>query len=453
MKELEIRNIDINKIHASENQSREMPDKEELEQLAKNVDKIGLLNPITVRNFNGEYQLVAGGRRWRAFQMLGKKEIQAKVVEANDTEAAIMGIAENYHRKDLSIKEKEKNIYNAWKLGRDGMFDNKMGAMSEWTNIPLTYLKTIIASEKEKESLKSEIIQNATAKDLERTRSIKDIPDIREELLKLEQQTEKNEKTGRDVHSVITALELEPIVGAFKKAKNANISDDILKDITKLIADKKINPSEVEEVTVSITETPKEIQEEVINAVMQYGKIEPHQIKNFVNLLKESPEDIQKRLLKKEIDIEEAKKVNIFPTKEQRNQVIEERKIMKKQMQRDIERHTDIRKQQADEIDLGKEPTISTRQDIDKLERIKANIPEEQDRRMLESIRDYRLSFIFKADYIKHMNLDINKREAIEHIWNIYERCYNILIELGEIKAIGPISPRKNPVPPKKLYR
>ncbi len=168
--------------------------------------------------------------------------------------------------------------------------------------------------------------------------------------------------------------------------------------------------------------------------------------------LKESPPDIQKKLLEKEISVDDAKKVSILFTEEQRNQLLTERKIMAKEMQMDIDRHTKIRMRQALELKQGKETTQYTKIDMEKLDEIKANSPEEQDRRMLEEIREYRMNFMIKADYIKHLNFDASKNEAIEHVWQIYERCYNTLVDLGEIKVIGTIDPRKSPVPPKGLY-
>lgn len=50
-----------------------------------------------------------GSLRFRASKILNKKEIQAKIVEATDTEADIIGLTENYHRRDLTTEEKEKN--------------------------------------------------------------------------------------------------------------------------------------------------------------------------------------------------------------------------------------------------------------------------------------------------------------------------------------------------------
>lgn len=515
MKTLEIITVPIYNIISGPNQPREFFDEEEIKQMAKSVEKIGLLNPITVRKFDGKYQIIAGLRRWKVMQELGKKEIQVKVVDANDAESDVMSIAENYHRKDLTPLEREKHIYAAWKRGKDDIYNGKKSVMSEWTGIPVRTLYTIIDAGEEKDKNKSKIIQSATADDLKRTRLIKDIPEIREELLELEQKSEKDQR--------ISAVDLEPIVKAIKTAKNRDISDDIIKDIPRLISDKKIKPGQIEDFIKVVADLPGNLQKDVIEAVVNEKKgiepivdlelivrgikaakdtnmsedvikdipklisekkiksiqtedfvkviaeapqdlqkeiiqmvekeeiIETDKVKSMVNILIESQPDIQKKLLKKEIGIDDAKIANVFPREDQRNQIIEEHRMMKEENKKDIERHIKIRKRQAEEIEQGKEPKGITIADIEIFKKINANSFEQQDSRMLQFYRNQLLNLMIKADDIKSMHFDANKKEAIDIIWKIYERSYKALVELEEIKVFGNINPRRSPVPP-KLY-
>ena len=87
---------------------------EEIGDLAASISEIGLIQPIVVRATPaGRYELVAGERRLRAHMMLGKEEIEARVVAAANDEMAVMALAENLDREDLSDYEIGKAIRRA----------------------------------------------------------------------------------------------------------------------------------------------------------------------------------------------------------------------------------------------------------------------------------------------------------------------------------------------------
>lgn len=331
MKMLDIVNIPMEKIFENPSQPRETFEKEEIDQMGISIKKIGLMNPITVRPYKGGYEIIAGARRYRAAKNLGEKEIQAKIVDADDIEAAIMGIAENYHRKDLAPAEREKAIYAAWKKGRTTIFKDKVSIMSKWTGIPLSTLTEIINACKEKDASKSKIIQNATAKDLSRTRDLEGIaPDIREELLKLKQ---SNIVTGegpklRQPKPIIGAMDLDNIVKAIKIAKNADVTDEIIKDIPRLISTNKISPAKVEDFIKLVIEAPKGIQKDIVEYVDKENITEFDKMRTFIDQLKQYPHDIQEKLLKKEIDLEDAKLASNLQTVEQRERLLNERRTM-----------------------------------------------------------------------------------------------------------------------------
>lgn len=83
---------------------------EALRELAESIQSEGLLQPIVVRRVEDaeagasgvRYQLVAGERRWRAFQGLNLKAIPARVVEAGDASSAALGLIENLQRDGLN---------------------------------------------------------------------------------------------------------------------------------------------------------------------------------------------------------------------------------------------------------------------------------------------------------------------------------------------------------------
>ena len=78
-----------------------------LDELAKDIQKNGLINPITVMAVEGGYQLLAGLRRLRATQTLGWEQIAVTVVSPKDAEAALnIEYSENVQREAFTFSEK-----------------------------------------------------------------------------------------------------------------------------------------------------------------------------------------------------------------------------------------------------------------------------------------------------------------------------------------------------------
>ena len=77
----------------------------ELESLAMSIAEAGLLQPIAVRQQGERYQLIAGERRWRAHKLLGRSSIEALVIPSEDADMAVLALAENIDRQDLSDYE------------------------------------------------------------------------------------------------------------------------------------------------------------------------------------------------------------------------------------------------------------------------------------------------------------------------------------------------------------
>ena len=77
-------------------------------ELAADIEKNGLLHPVTVMELDdGNYCLLAGLRRIKAVQSLGFTEIEVKVVAPADAEAALnIEISENEQREDFTYSEK-----------------------------------------------------------------------------------------------------------------------------------------------------------------------------------------------------------------------------------------------------------------------------------------------------------------------------------------------------------
>lgn len=79
-----------------------------LRDLAESIREHGLLSPVIVMTKpGGGYELIAGQRRFRACQQLGKQTIPAIVRDDLDpTDATIISLIENVHRADMSPIDK-----------------------------------------------------------------------------------------------------------------------------------------------------------------------------------------------------------------------------------------------------------------------------------------------------------------------------------------------------------
>jgi len=94
-------------INANPHQPRRHFDETELEELTQSIRERGVLQPILVRPavYAGQYEIVAGERRWRAAQRSGLPLIPAIVRSLSDAEVLEIAIVENVQRADLSAIE------------------------------------------------------------------------------------------------------------------------------------------------------------------------------------------------------------------------------------------------------------------------------------------------------------------------------------------------------------
>ena len=93
--------IDINLIKLNPNQPRTNFNQKDISDLASSIKELGLIQPITVKEDQDNYELISGERRLRAFKQLGIKTIPAYVRNANDQTSLEMALVENIQRKDL----------------------------------------------------------------------------------------------------------------------------------------------------------------------------------------------------------------------------------------------------------------------------------------------------------------------------------------------------------------
>lgn len=94
----------VTELEPNKNQPRKNFDKEALEQLATSIRENGVLQPLLVRPLaTGNYQIIAGERRWRASKIAGLSEVPV-VIRDDLSEEQVMQIAliENLQRENLN---------------------------------------------------------------------------------------------------------------------------------------------------------------------------------------------------------------------------------------------------------------------------------------------------------------------------------------------------------------
>ena len=104
-----LRHLPIELLHSNPNNPRKQFGEEELEDLSKSIREKGLLQPIVVRQrSDGEYEIVAGERRWRASQRAGLHELPVLIRELSDGETLEIALIENIQRSDLNPLEEAR---------------------------------------------------------------------------------------------------------------------------------------------------------------------------------------------------------------------------------------------------------------------------------------------------------------------------------------------------------
>lgn len=103
-----LRVVPISHIRPNAYQPRSHFDEESMGSLAASIREVGLLQPVLVRELDGEedsYELIAGERRWRAARRAGLQTIPVLVQVADDVASLEQALVENLHRVDLNALE------------------------------------------------------------------------------------------------------------------------------------------------------------------------------------------------------------------------------------------------------------------------------------------------------------------------------------------------------------
>jgi ParB family chromosome partitioning protein len=117
--------LPIEAIHPNPMQPRVVFQPERLEELAASIRANGIIQPLIVRRQEGQFQLVAGERRWRAAKLAGLAAVPVVIQEIADPLLLEIALIENIQREDLNAIETAR-AYE--RLGRDlGLSQEEIG--------------------------------------------------------------------------------------------------------------------------------------------------------------------------------------------------------------------------------------------------------------------------------------------------------------------------------------
>lgn len=106
-----LQTLAVGRLQPGKYQPRSRMDGVALAELAASIKVQGLMQPILVRPVvNGNYEIIAGERRWRAAQLAGLTEVPVVVRAVRDEAALAMALIENIQREDLNALEEALGI-------------------------------------------------------------------------------------------------------------------------------------------------------------------------------------------------------------------------------------------------------------------------------------------------------------------------------------------------------
>ncbi|WP_313319453.1 ParB/RepB/Spo0J family partition protein [Stenotrophomonas sp.] len=106
-----LRKLRIDQLQPGKYQPRRDMDESKLAELSESIKAQGIIQPILVRQIEGgNYEIIAGERRWRASRLAGLDEVPVVVRELEDRTVIAMALIENIQREDLNPLEEAEAL-------------------------------------------------------------------------------------------------------------------------------------------------------------------------------------------------------------------------------------------------------------------------------------------------------------------------------------------------------
>jgi len=112
-----INKINISNIYPNTKQPRKNFKEKEIKELSSSIKNQGLIQPIIVREITkNSYEIIAGGRRWRACQMAGLHSVDCVIMNVDEESVYELALIENIQRENLNVVEEAKAYKNLIQL-------------------------------------------------------------------------------------------------------------------------------------------------------------------------------------------------------------------------------------------------------------------------------------------------------------------------------------------------
>ncbi|MHB1591630.1 MAG: ParB/RepB/Spo0J family partition protein [Sulfuricella sp.] len=106
-----LQHLKLDQLQPGKYQPRTHMDQESLAELAESIKSQGIMQPILARALiAGNYEIIAGERRWRAARLAGLTEVPVLVRVVADEAALAMSLIENIQRENLNPLEEATGI-------------------------------------------------------------------------------------------------------------------------------------------------------------------------------------------------------------------------------------------------------------------------------------------------------------------------------------------------------
>jgi ParB family chromosome partitioning protein len=223
-------NIDITKVVPNPRQPRTVFSEKGLQDLANSIKAQGVIEPILTRMRDGNYELVAGERRWRAAQLAGLHVIPSVVKEFSDEQSLELALIENLQREDLNPMDEAEgysHLINEFNLTQEQVAQKVGKDRSTVANM----LRILSLPDEIKQSLRSDEITMGHA------RAILAVPDANQQI-EIWGEITRSKLNVRDVETLVSAVSPKDKVkkGGRKRAytRNAELNDLVEKLTTHL---------------------------------------------------------------------------------------------------------------------------------------------------------------------------------------------------------------------------
>jgi ParB family chromosome partitioning protein len=174
-----IQKVDVTRITPNASQPRTHFDEEALQQLADSIKRYGILQPLVVRPVGGDFEIVAGERRWRASKIAGLDKVPVIVRSTKELEQLEIALIENVQRVDLSPLEQAisiERLHQQFNMNYDSIA-KRLGKASSTVNNIVRLLQLPLSAV---EALKDKKITEGHARAI---LALKGSPDKQDELL------------------------------------------------------------------------------------------------------------------------------------------------------------------------------------------------------------------------------------------------------------------------------